>query len=115
MADKIKLLIAGLLVITAVVLFYVYSDQSLLFRVLGLLIAAGIAVAIASRTEVGVNTIGFGRGAMVEVRKVVWPTRKETVQTTLMVMAMVVVVGLILWAFDTFLGWGVRLLTGQGG
>ena len=115
MADKIKLLIAGLLIATAVALFYVYSDQSLLFRVLGLLVMVAIAAAVASRTEIGATTLSYSRGAMVEVRKVVWPTRKETLQTTLMVMAMVVLVGIILWFFDMFLAWAVKLLTGQGG
>ena len=115
MADKIKLLIAALVVALAMVAFYTMSDQALVIRVLGLLIAVGLAVFIASRSEQGAATIAFGRGAITEVRKVIWPTRKETFQTTLLVIAMVIVVGIILWFFDWFLSWGVRLLTGQGG
>jgi preprotein translocase subunit SecE len=115
MADKIKFLIAALLLGGAFVAFYTFSDDvALVIRVLGLLAAVGIAGFIAAKTEAGGSAVAFTRGAVVEVRKVVWPTRKETVQTTMMVMAMVVIVGIILWVFDWFLAWGVQLLTGQG-
>lgn len=114
MADKIKLLLAALVLAGAFVAFYAFSDVALVFRVLGLLVAVVIAGAVAAMTESGGKAVAFTRGAIVEVRKVVWPTRKETIQTTLMVMAMVVIVGIILWVFDWFLTWGVKLLTGQG-
>lgn len=114
MADKIKLVLAALILAGAVGAFYYFGDQSLPLRVGGLLVAAGIAAAVAVRSETGSQVWAFGRGAMIEVRKVVWPSRKETTQTTLIVMVMVVIVGLILWAFDSFLGWAVKLLTGQG-
>ena len=115
MADKIKLLIALLLLAAGVVGFYYYADQALLYRVLALLAVFGLAAFVAYSTEAGSNTWGYGRSAIVEVRKAVWPSRKETTQTTLVVMAMVVVMGLILWVFDTFLLWAVKLITGQGG
>ncbi|QEP42618.1 preprotein translocase subunit SecE [Ectothiorhodospiraceae bacterium BW-2] len=115
MSDKIKLAFAGVLVIAALAGFYIYSDTSLLMRVVVLLVAMGGALFIASMTAPGVAAIAYGRGAVIEIRKVVWPTRKETVQTTLMVLVMVVIVGLILWLFDMFLAWAVQLLTGQGG
>ena len=54
------------------------------------------------------------RESKAEVRKVVWPTRQETVQTTLLVIAMVVLVGIMLWLMDMFLRWAVMILTGQG-
>ena len=114
MADKIKLLLAALVMAGALVAFYAYSDIAMVFRVLGLLVAVVVAGLIASKSEIGQSAVSFTRGAVVEVRKVVWPTRKETVQTTMMVMAMVVVVGIILWVFDWILAWGVQLLTGQG-
>jgi len=115
MQDKIKLIVAILLLAGGVVAFYYFADQSLLYRVLGLLVVAGVALAIGARTQAGTQTVAFGRNAMIEVRKVVWPSRKETTQTTLMVLAMVVLVGLLLWLFDMFLLWAVKLLTGQGG
>ncbi len=115
MADKIKLLIAALILGGALYAFYAFEEYALVLRVLGLLVAVVIAGFVATRTAVGGGALAFTRGAVVEVRKVVWPTRKETVQTTIMVMAMVVVVGIILWVFDWVLAWAVQLLTGQGG
>jgi preprotein translocase subunit SecE len=66
-------------------------------------------------TELGRTVWGFALESRQEVRKVVWPTREETMRTTLLVFAMVFIVGLILWLLDMFLFWGVRFLTGQGG
>jgi preprotein translocase subunit SecE len=114
MGDKLKLALAIVIVVLALGGFYVYAEQSLLLRVGALLTALIVASVIALRTETGAATWGFGRGALVEVRKVVWPTRQETIQTTLMVMAMVIVVGIILWIFDMLLAWGVQTMTGQG-
>ena len=114
-ADIAKLLIALTLILSGIVGFYYYEEQSLLLRVLSLLVVTGISVAIAMQTERGRNTWGFVKDARTEVRKVVWPTRAETMQTTLIVIIMVLVVGIILWIMDTFLLWAVRLLTGQGG
>ncbi len=115
MADKIKLTLAVLVVSGAIGAFYYYADHSMLLRVIGILVAMGISTAIAMQTAVGQKTLGFIRESKVEVRKVVWPTRKETLQTTLIVMVMVVVVAIFLWLVDMFLLWAVRFLTGQGG
>lgn len=114
MADKIKLLIAALILGGGFVAFYALGDMALVFRVLALLVAVAVAGFVATKTELGGGVVAFTRGAVVEVRKVVWPTRKETVQTTMMVMAMVVLVGIVLWVFDWLLAWGVQMLTGQG-
>ena len=69
-------------------------------------------MAIALRTEQGAETLEFMQGARTELRKVVWPTRAETTQTTLIVIAMVVIMGLLLWLLDSLLFWLVRLVTG---
>ena len=114
MADRIKLILAVLLVGGAVGAFYFFSDQSLLVRVLGLLVVIAVAIAIALQSEVGRNSWSFFKEARTEVRKVVWPTRKEASQTTLLIFVGVVVVGLFLWGVDTLLLWGVQVLTGQG-
>ena len=115
MADKIKWLASLLVLLVGTFAFYWYGDESLLFRVIGVLAAAIIAALIAIQTSAGGSAWSFGRTAVTEVRKVVWPTRPETMQTTLLVFVMVIVVGIILWLFDIFLMWAVRLLTGQGG
>jgi len=113
--DKIKLAVAVLLVIAGIAGFYHYADQALLYRVLGLLVVIGIAIAIALTSQPGMAALSFGRSAVLEVRKSVWPSRRETTQTTLIVMVMVILVGIMLWLFDMFLLWAVKLLTGQGG
>ncbi len=99
----------------AVAGFYYYEDQSLLIRVIALLVAAGLSIAIALQAEVGRNALVFVRESRTEIRKVVWPTRKETIQSTLLVLVMVTLVGIFLWLLDMFLGWAVQILTGQGG
>lgn len=113
--DGAKLLVAVLVLAVGIVGFYYFSDAITVVRVVGLLVVAAVAVVIASQTEKGRGAIGFFKDARTEVRKVVWPTRQETIQTTLMVIAMVVVVAIILWFLDMFLFWAVRMLTGQGG
>lgn len=111
MADTIKLIVAVVLLMTAVALFYIYPEYPTLLRVLGLLTAVGLSLFIASRTAKGNTVLSYVKDTQVEVRKVVWPTRQETLQTTMIVIIMVVIVALILWAFDSLLGWAVRALT----
>jgi preprotein translocase subunit SecE len=115
MADKIKLIIALAIAVAAFAGFYILEEQQQVVRVLALLIGLGVAAFVASRSEVGAQAVAYSRGAVIEIRKVVWPTRKETINTTMLVMVMVVIVGIILWVFDMFLAWGIQLLTGQGG
>ena len=87
--DSLKLGIAVAMLAVGIIAFYRFDDQLLVLRVLGLLAVAGIAVFVAAQSSTGRNIIGFIRGAQTEVRKVVWPTRAETVQTTLAVILMV--------------------------
>jgi preprotein translocase subunit SecE len=115
MADKLKLLTALAVIIAAIGGFYYYADVSLLLRVLAMLVAVGIAVAVVMQTAIGQQAWAYVGDARTEVRKVVWPTRKETVQTTLIVMVMVLVVATLLWIFDMGLASAVKMLTGQGG
>jgi len=114
MADKIKLVVAFAIAALAVVGFYVYSDQSLLMRVIGLLVMVGITLAIIYQTELGRSSWGYVVASRNEVRKVVWPSRQETVQTTAMVVVMVFVMALLLWIIDWFLAQGVQMLTSTG-
>lgn len=104
-----------LLIAAGIFGFYQYVEQAFIYRVLGLLVIFAVALGIAATTEAGANGISFGRAAVLEMRKTVWPTRKETLQTTGIVIIMVVIVGLILWLFDTILLNLIRWLTGQGG
>ena len=113
--DNFKLLIAIALLIAGIGQFYYFEDQSLLYRVLGLLAFIAVAGGVVYTTRIGQSVWVFARDARTEVRKVIWPTRQETMQTTLMVVVMVILVGIMLWLMDMFLRWAVLLLTGQGG
>ncbi len=113
-ADTAKLVLALALVLAGAVAFHYYGEQSLLMRVLAMLAVVGVALAIGMQTAQGRNAWGFVKDARTEVRKVVWPTRNETFQTSLIVLFMTVIVGLLLWIMDSLLLWAVKLLTGQG-
>ncbi|MGZ8916640.1 MAG: preprotein translocase subunit SecE [Methylobacter sp.] len=113
--DVVKHVFSVVFVVAGVTAFYYFSEVSLLYRVLGLVAMALVASGLVLTTGVGRNIWGFVLESKQEVRKVVWPTRDETFRTTLLVFAMVFIVGLVLWLLDMFLFWGVRFLTGQGG
>ncbi|HCU53098.1 MAG TPA: preprotein translocase subunit SecE [Gammaproteobacteria bacterium] len=114
MADKIKLGLAALALVAGIGGYYYLGDKALLIRVLVLLAALVVTVVIALTTAVGRAAQEFTRDSLVELRKVVWPTRKDTVQITLVVVAMVVFVALFLWIIDWGLLAAVKALTGQG-
>jgi len=105
--DTFKLMTAVLVLIAGVVGFYYFEEESQLLRVLGMLAVAVVAFFIAASSEPGRRGLGFVKDARVEVRKVVWPTRQETLQTTIAVLFMVILVAIMLWLFDMFLGWGI--------
>lgn len=113
--DTFKLVIAIAVLLVGIGGFYYYADASLLYRVLGLVALAIVAVGIALTTGTGRAIVSFGHEARAEVRKVVWPTRQETVQTTLMVVVAVIILGIFLWLIDMMLLKAVQMLTGQGG
>jgi preprotein translocase subunit SecE len=108
--DTFKLMSAVLVLIAGVVGFYYFEEQSQLLRVLGMLTVAVVAFFIAATSDQGRRGLSFVREARVEVRKVVWPTRQETLQTTIAVLFMVILVAIMLWLFDMLLGWGVSQL-----
>ncbi len=110
--DTFKLLLAIAILILGIVGFYYYETESQLYRVLGVVFAAGVAVAISATTALGQNLIGFGREARMEVRKVVWPTRQETLQTTFMVLVAVIIIGIFLWLVDMLLAQAIQMITG---
>jgi len=112
--DTLKLWLAVLLMSAGVYGFYYFDDQHAVVRALGIMVVAGISVFIALQTGFGRNIVGFISGANSEVRRVVWPTRTETVQTTLVVLFLVLLIGIFLWLLDMLLLSGVQFLTGQG-
>ena len=104
-ADKAKLVAAGALVLGALVAFYFLSSRGSLAQWSALIVCLVAAVAVFTTSESGRQLIAFGRDAWREVKKVVWPTRKEATQVTLYVFAFVVVMALFLWLTDKTLEW----------
>jgi preprotein translocase subunit SecE len=104
-ADKAKLAAAGVLVVGAVAAFYALGQQDLWLRVLALLALLAAAVGVFFTSEPGKELIAYGRDSSREVRKVVWPTRKEALQMTGYVFAFVFVMALFLWLTDKTLEW----------
>ncbi|WP_296183580.1 preprotein translocase subunit SecE [Pseudomonas sp. UBA1879] len=110
--DLVKWLVVVLLVVVGVVGNQYYSAQPILYRVLALLVIAAIAAYVGLQTGKGKAFFVLAKEARAEIRKVVWPTRQETTQTTLIVVAVVLVMALLLWGLDSLLGWLVSLIVG---
>jgi len=115
MADKLKLLVAVMLVISGVAGFYFLADAPTVVRVLSVIVGVVLAGVVAGMSAPGKQFFGFALEARDEAKKVVWPTRKETVQMTGVVILFVIVMALFLWAVDSILMWLVKLAMGQGG
>jgi preprotein translocase subunit SecE len=109
--DPLKWLFAILLVGGGLFSFYYFEEVSHLLRIVALLASVGIAVFVASKTETGRYTLDFIRESHLEIRKVVWPTREETLQMTGVVILMVVILSILIWVIDSILIWLVRLIT----
>lgn len=110
--DTVKWLLVLVLIAGAVVGNVYYADQSLLYRVLGIVALAAVAAFLALQTSQGGAFWKLAKEARTEIRKVVWPTRQESTQTTLIVVAFVLLMSLILWGLDSLLGWLVSLAIG---
>ncbi|MFL2553784.1 MAG: preprotein translocase subunit SecE [Candidatus Rariloculaceae bacterium] len=113
--DTLKLLAAGAVLLGGIFGYYYYSDVSVLVRAIGVLLALGVSTVIALQSIRGQVFVRFVQGARVELRKVVWPTREETIQTTITVLVFALIMGVFFWLLDMFLLYATRLLTGQGG
>jgi preprotein translocase subunit SecE len=114
MADKIKLLVAVLLVIAGLAGFYFFVGAPTVVRVLSVIGGLILGGLVAGLSAPGKQFYRFALDSRDEAKKVVWPTRKETIQMTGVVMAFVVVMSLFLWAVDGILLWLVKLAMGQG-
>jgi len=110
--DTVKLLVSLMILVAGIIGFYYFKEESQLFRVLGILAVVVVSFLIVATTLIGKKSLGFAKDARVEVRKVVWPTRQETTQTTIAVLVMVLIVAIMLWLIDMFLGWGIKSILG---
>ena len=111
--DIVKWILALAFLVAAIAVNVFFPDYSLLTRVAAILVSASIALLIAATTEKGKSVVGFAKEARVETRKVVWPTRQETIQTTLIIMLSVTIVSLVLWGLDGILVRVVAFVLGQ--
>jgi preprotein translocase subunit SecE len=107
--DSAKWAMVAVLVAAAVVGNSYFSEESLLYRVLGIVAVSIVAGLVALQTAKGIAFWALVKGSRTEIRKVVWPTRQETIQTTMIVVVFVVVAALLLWGLDSLFGWLVSL------
>lgn len=110
--DIVKWGVAILLLAAAVIGNHMYSDESAVVRALGVIVAFAIAGFIALQTVKGKQALAFARESHIEVRKVVWPTRQEALNTTFIVLAATGILALILWGLDAVLMRIVNFITG---
>ncbi len=113
MIDRIKLALALLLVVAGVAAFYMLAEQALVLRILAVIAGVALAIAVMWTTPVGRSAIVFMQESLAEARKVVWPSRKETVQTTATVFLLVIVMAVFLWIVDVGMTSVVRFLMGR--
>ncbi len=110
--DWLKWALVTALLVSGVAGNWYYQDESLLLRVLGLLALSALAAVVALQTERGAAIWNLLKESRSEIRRVVWPTREETLQTTVIVLALVLVFALILWMLDSALSWFVSSVIG---
>lgn len=113
--DALLWVLIAVLLCAGIVAYYYFQELAWALRASAALVLICIIIAIASQTSQGNKAWNFAKEARFELRKVVWPTRQETIQTTMIVVAMVVIMALILWGVDSILMWAVSWLTGQRG
>ena len=110
--DWLKWAVVLALLAGGVVGNWYFQDESLLIRALGLVAAALVAGFVAYTTERGHRVWSLAREARAEIRRVVWPTRQQTTQTTGIVLILILVFSLILWGLDSLLSWMVQGVIG---
>ena len=110
--DWLRWVAIVVLVSAGIVGNWYYQDQSLLLRVLALVVMSGTAFFVVTKTQKGAAACGLMKDARAEIRRVVWPTREEVTQTTMIVLVLVLVFALILWLLDSGLSWIVSSVIG---
>jgi preprotein translocase subunit SecE len=115
MVDTAKLVAAVAIALVGFVAYYYFGDASVALRSLGVLVAVGIAVFVGLQSAQGQSLWRFIQAARVELRRVVWPTREETIQTTIAVLVFALIMGVFFWLLDLGLLYATSKITGQGG
>ncbi len=112
--DSVKLVLSAALLLGGLVGYYWFADASVLLRAVGVVVSLAAAIGVFLTTAKGREVWRFIQSSRIELRKVIWPTRQETFQTTMAVIVFVIIMGLFFWGLDMFLLWATRMLTGQG-
>jgi preprotein translocase subunit SecE len=113
--ERIKIAVAALIAVGGLFAYYAMGDKALVIRLAALLGAFAVAIVVMWFTEAGRTFAAFARESWEEAKRVVWPTRKETLQTTGVVFVFVFTMALFLWVVDTGLLWITQKLLGTGG
>jgi len=113
MIDKIKLVLSVLLVAAGIAGFYLLADHALVLRILAVLAGIAVAIVIFRTTPAGQGALGFVGEAIAEAKRVVWPTRKETMQTTIAVFVLVLIMAAFLAVVDVGFAYMVQWLMGR--
>lgn len=114
-SDILLWLLVLIVLVGGIVANSYYTQVAWALRAAGAIVVAIVAIALAAATVKGKAAWGFIKGSRAELRKVVWPTRQETVQTTLLVVALVLITAVILWGLDSLFLWAVGWVTGHRG
>ena len=112
MYQKIRWFVFYLLVVSLLVANYLYAELETLYRVLAASLVVLVAVLIVWSTDRGIYLRKLFKDAQIEMKKVVWPTRPELLQTSMVVFVAVIIVAVLLWSLDSFFSWLISLLIG---
>ncbi len=110
--DFLKWAVVIILLVGSIAGNYIYGEQSVVIRAVAVVVAVSIAGLVAMQTEKGRVAVSFAKESRTEIRKVVWPTRQEAIQTTGIVLFVTLIMSLLLWGLDAVLFWFVGLITG---
>jgi preprotein translocase subunit SecE len=111
-SNKAYLIAAIGVLVAGMILFYYFSDIRLFYRVVGMIAVLILSGYIGYQSDFGKLVYSYVTDSKIELKKVTWPTKQETTQTTLGVIFVVIVVGILLWLFDMLLGWAIGTLYG---
>jgi len=111
-SNKTYLIAAIGVLVMGMILFYYFSDIRLFYRVLGMIALLILSGFIGYQSDFGKLVYSYVTDSKIELKKVTWPTKQETTQTTLGVIFVVIVIGILLWLFDMLLGWAIGTLYG---
>tara|TARA_B100000035_G_scaffold247956_1_gene216623 strand:- start:976 stop:1344 length:369 start_codon:yes stop_codon:yes gene_type:complete len=111
-SNNTYLIVSIIVLISGMILFYYFSDVRLFYRVLAMISVVILSGFIGYQSDFGKLVYSYVSDSKVEIKKVTWPTKQETTQTTLGVIVVVIIVGILLWLFDMLLGWAIGTLYG---